>query len=109
MRERKRCPTHPGRILKDLYMEPLKLTNTKVAEILGVSRKAVSAIINERKSVTPEMALRLSKAFPNSTPESWANLQNSYDLWQAAHKTNDWKKVEPVPAYVYEKQESYGL
>ena len=96
MRKRKRCPVHPGRILKNLYLKPLGISNTKLSEILGVSRNAVSNIVNEHKSVTPEMALRLSKAFPNSTPESWLSLQKNYDLWQTAHNTNDWEKVKPA-------------
>ena len=96
MRKRKRCPAHAGRILKNLYLKPLGISNTKLAEILGVSRNAVSNIVNEHKSVTPEMALRLSKAFPNSTPESWLSLQKNYDLWQTAHNTNDWEKVKPA-------------
>lgn len=96
MRKRKRCPAHPGRLLKNLYLKPLGISNTKLAEILGVSRNAVSNIVNEHKAVTPEMALRLSKAFPNSTPESWLSLQKNYDLWQTAHNTNDWEKVKPA-------------
>ena len=90
------CPDHPGRILKNLYLTPLGISNTRLAEILRVSRNAVSNIVNGHKSVTSEMALRLSKAFPNSTPESWLNLQKNYDLWQTAHNTRDWEKVKPV-------------
>lgn len=97
MRNRKRRPAHPGRILKNLYLTPLKITNTELAKILGVSRKAISSIVNEHKSVTPEMALRLSKAFPNSTPESWLNLQKNYDLWNAANKSKEWENIKPVP------------
>ena len=96
MKDRTRCPGHPGRILKNLYLEPLDLTVTQFAASVGVSRKAISAIINERKSVTPEMALRLSQAFPNSSAESWLNLQKNYDLWQTAHHTEAWKAVRPV-------------
>jgi addiction module HigA family antidote len=96
MKTRKRCPAHPGRILKNLYLTPLNLTNTKLAEILGVSRNAVSNIVNGHKSVTPEMALRLSKAFPNSTPGSWLTLQKNYELWKTAHNTHEWKKVKPA-------------
>lgn len=96
MRERTRCPRHPGYILKTLYLEPLALTITQLADVLGVSRKAVSAIVNERKSVTPEMALRLAQAFPNSTPESWVNVQRNYDLWQVAHRTSAWRAIHPV-------------
>ncbi len=96
MKDKKRCPGHPGLILKNLYLEPLSISNAKLAEILGVSRKAISSIVNERKSITPDMALRLSQAFPNSTAESWLNLQKNYDLWQTAHNTNDWKSVRAV-------------
>ena len=81
MRTGSRPPTHPGRILKELYLSPLNMSITKLAETLGVSRKAVSSIANERKAITPEMALRLSRAFSNTRPESWLNLQRNYDLW----------------------------
>ncbi len=97
MRKRNRPPTHPGRILKNLYLVPLELSNTKLAQILGVSRKTVSMIVNEHKSITPEMALRLSRAFANSSPESWLNLQRNYDLWQAEHNTQEWKNVQAIP------------
>lgn len=96
MKERTRCPRHPGYILKMLYIEPLTLTITQLSQTLGVSRKTISAIVNERKSVTPEMALRLAQAFPNSTPESWINLQRNYDLWQVAHRTSEWKTIHPI-------------
>ena len=109
MKERKRCPAHPGQILRNLYLIPLGLSVTKIAAILGVSRKAISAITNGRKSVTPEMALRLSKAFTNSTPESWLNLQRNYDLWPASHKTKAWKEVRPVPVIVSEGQAEYEV
>jgi addiction module HigA family antidote len=91
-----KCPVHPGRILRNLYLIPLKITNTEFAKIIGVSRKAISSIVNEHKSITPEMALRFSRAFPNSSPESWLNLQKNYDLWIAAHKTNDWENIQPI-------------
>ncbi|MCK6625882.1 MAG: HigA family addiction module antitoxin [Anaerolineae bacterium] len=90
-----RPPTHPGEILKNLYLEPLDLSITQLAERLGVSRKAISAIVNERKSVTPDMALRLSQAF-STTPGLWLNLQRNYDLWQSAQKSVDWQKIEPL-------------
>ncbi|MCB0179826.1 MAG: HigA family addiction module antidote protein, partial [Anaerolineae bacterium] len=83
MRPQNRQPAHPGRILKNLYLVPLGISNTKLAETIGVSRKAVSYIVNERKSVTPEMGLRLARAFPNTSAEFWLNLQKNYDLWQA--------------------------
>jgi len=95
MRTRKRPPLHPGRVLFHNYLEPLNISVTKMAEILGVSRKTLSNIINAHKSVTPEMSLRLSRAL-KTTPELWLNLQKNYDLWQTAHKTEAWKKVKPV-------------
>jgi len=90
-----RKPAHPGRILKNMYLKPLNLTITGTAEVLHVSRKAVSAIVNERKSVTPEMALRLSMAF-GTTPDLWLNLQKKYDLWCAMNETREWKDVQQI-------------
>jgi len=95
MRTRKRIPTHPGGILKRQYMDPLSLTVSDLAGTLGVSRKTLSKIVNERGDVTPDMALRLSRAF-STTPELWINIQRNYDLWEASHKSNDWKLVEAI-------------
>ena len=75
-------PPHPGEIIRDLCLEPLGLSVTDAANALGVSRKTLSSILNGRSGVSPEMALRLSKAF-NTTPESWLNQQVQYDLWNA--------------------------
>lgn len=75
-------PPHPGQVLKQLCLEPLGLTVTRTAEALGVSRKTLSAILNERAGISPEMAVRLSIAFGTSS-ESWLNQQVQYDLWQA--------------------------
>ena len=75
-------PPHPGEVLRELCLEPLGLNVTRAAEALGVSRKTLSAILNGRAGISPEMALRLSKAFGTS-PESWLNQQMHYDLWVA--------------------------
>lgn len=96
MINRKRPPTHPGAILYRHYLEPLGLTVTEVAEDIGVSRKTVSAIINERQPVTVDMALRLSRAF-KTTPELWTNLQTHFDLWHVAHENHAWEKVKAFP------------
>lgn len=77
-------PPHPGEIVRELCLEPLGLTVTEAAEGLGVSRKQLSAVLNGRASISPEMAVRLSKAF-GTTSEMWLNHQLQYDLWQA-HK-----------------------
>ncbi len=75
-------PPHPGEIIKELCLEPLGLTVTRAAEALGVSRKTLSAILNGRAGISPEMAIRLSLAFDTSA-ESWLNQQSQYDLWLA--------------------------
>lgn len=75
-------PPHPGEVLRELCLEPLGLTVTDAAEGLGVSRKTLSAILNGRAGISPEMAIRLSKAFGTSA-ESWLNQQMQYDLWVA--------------------------
>lgn len=93
--DRKRAPTHPGEIIKHHHMVPLSLSVTALAEILGVSRKTVSKIVNERGAVTADMALRLSRAF-NTTPQLWVGLQQNYALWHAANASSDWKNVKPV-------------
>lgn len=95
MNPQKRAPVHPGRILLKHYIEPLDVKIVDLADNLGVSRKAVSAIVNEHKAITSDMALRLSKAF-GTTPELWLNLQRNYDLWQARNRSNEWKKVKEV-------------
>lgn len=75
-------PPHPGEILRADYLEPLGLTVTDAAKALGVARKTLSAILNERAAVSPAMAYRLAKALDTS-PDFWINLQSQYDLWQA--------------------------
>ena len=96
MKKMKRRPTHPGTIIKEDYLVPLSITITEMSSILGVSRKTLSKIINERGAVTPDMALRLSRAF-DTTPDLWLNLQKNYDLWHAEHASKSWKAVKPIP------------
>ncbi len=96
MRRIKRQPTHPGTIIRVDYLSPLSITIKDMAKILGVSRKTLSKIVNERGSITPEMALRLSRAF-NTTPDLWLNLQQNYDLWQAQNSSDEWLFVKPLP------------
>jgi len=80
-------PPHPGEIIKSLCLEPLGVSITDAAKALGVSRKTLSAIINGRASISPEMAVRLSIAFSTSA-ESWLNQQSQYDLWHAEQSRN---------------------
>jgi addiction module HigA family antidote len=86
-------PPHPGEILRQLCLGPLGLTVTEAAEGLGVSRKTLSAILNGRASVSPEMAVRLSLAFGTSA-ESWLNHQLQYDLWQVQKQRKNLRVVK---------------
>ena len=83
-------PPHPGEILRDLCLEPLELSVTEAAAALDVSRKTLSAILNGRAGISPEMALRLSIAF-DTTPESWLSQQAQYDLWNVRQEGKDMK------------------
>lgn len=74
-------PPHPGEILQGLWLEPNGISITEAAQALGVSRKTLSKIVNGRGALTPEMAMRLARAFSTS-PESWLAHQAAYDLWQ---------------------------
>ncbi len=75
-------PPHPGEIIRELCVEPLNISVTEGAKALGVTRKTLSALLNGRSGISPEMALRLSKVF-GRTPDGWLRLQIKYDLWRA--------------------------
>lgn len=74
-------PPHPGKILREMWLALLSLSITEAAARLKVSRKTLSAIVNGRAAVTPEMALRLELAFGKSA-ESWLGHQSAFDLWR---------------------------
>ena len=80
-----RRPTHPGEVLREDVMKPLGLTVTETAKCLGVSRKTLSALINCKASLSPEMAIKIAKA-TNTSPESWFNMQAKLDLWKASQR-----------------------
>ena len=82
-----KTPPHPGEIVRKDCIEPLGLTITEAADGLGVSRKHLSALVNGRAGISPEMAIRLSKAFGGS-PESWLTQQMQYDLRRAQEATD---------------------
>jgi addiction module HigA family antidote len=83
-----RDPVHPGRIVRHDCLEPLGLSVTEGARVLGVTRQALSNIVNGKSGISPEMAIRLTKAF-GSTPETWLRMQLAYDL--AAARKNESK------------------
>jgi addiction module HigA family antidote len=78
-------PPHPGEVIRALCLEPIGISVTEAAKALGVSRKALSSLLNGHTGVTPEMALRLAIAF-ETTPESWLVQQMQYDLWKTSQK-----------------------
>jgi antitoxin HigA-1 len=78
-------PSHPGEILLEMYLKPMKVSITEAAEALGVSRKHISAIVNGRVPVTPDMAMRLAGAFATEAA-FWVNLQAQHDLWVVSQK-----------------------
>lgn len=76
-------PTHPGEMLREDFLPDYGLTVAGLAKALGVSRQTMNELLRERRAVSPEMALRLSRLFSNS-PEFWLNAQRAVDLWDAA-------------------------
>jgi addiction module HigA family antidote len=83
-------PPHPGEIIKEPCLEPLSLSVTDAAKGLGVTRKALSELLNGHTGVSPEMAIRLEQAF-GSTAETWLKMQLEYDLWQAKQRAGNLK------------------
>ncbi len=99
IRDMRRKPTHPGEIIKEDYLAPLSMTVKDMSEILGISRNTLSKLINEKGSVSPDLALRLSRAF-DTTAEFWLNLQKNHDLWRAEKASEDWRNVKPIPFHL---------
>lgn len=80
--QRKRQPSHPGEVLKGLFLEPAGLTQTDLAKHLGWTITKVNQIVTKKRGITPDSALALADAF-GTTPDVWLNLQRDYDLWHA--------------------------
>jgi addiction module HigA family antidote len=90
-------PAHPGRIVKSACLEPLGLSVTAGAKILGVTRQTLTKIVNGKSGISAEMAIRLSKAF-GSTADIWVRMQASYDLAQARKDEAKIKvRRQPIP------------
>ena len=84
--ELKRPPTHPGEILKEDFLSPLGITQTELAKALKTSFRTINEILNEKRGISPDMALRLSRYFGTS-PDVWIGLQTDYDLYWARMKS----------------------
>lgn len=97
-RERKIRPTHPGEMLREDFLPDYGLTVSSLAKALGVSRQTINELLRERRAVSPEMALRLSRLFGNS-PEFWLNAQRAVDLWEAARDIGTTvERINPLSA-----------
>jgi addiction module HigA family antidote len=83
IRDPKRCPTHPGEILREVVVPSLGLSKTAIADHLGVSRQTLYDLLGEKQPVTPQMAVRIGKLVGNG-PAIWLNMQTAHDLWHAA-------------------------
>lgn len=94
-------PPHPGEFIREVYLEALDVSSRAVAATLKVSPSTFTRLINGKSSITPEMALRLSKTLGRS-PESWLAMQSNYDLWQARKTFNadEIEKLEVVSVQV---------
>jgi len=92
-----RPPVHPGEILLEEFMKPYGMTQTEIAKRIGVSRKHISEIVNGRKGISTDIALRLSRLFRTS-PELWLNGQLAWDVWHAIRGESVCKleAIEPV-------------
>jgi antitoxin HigA-1 len=96
-------PTHPGAILKEDILPELDITQLEFAQRLGVSRRTISEILRQRRPVTPDMAMRLSKIF-NPSAEFWLSMQATYDLWELDNaKGKTYAKIVPLPVQAKRK------
>jgi addiction module HigA family antidote len=98
LRDPKRKPTHPGAIIREDVLPALGITQGEFAAYLGVSRLTVSELVHEKRSLTAEMAVRLSIAIGGS-PESWLHMQEALDIWMVKQKfkAHPQLKAKPVP------------
>ena len=94
-----RPPTHPGEMLLEEFLKPLGMTQTDLAERIRVSYPRVNEVINGRRGITPDTALRLAKLL-GTTPEFWLNGQRNWDLWHAMRspQAEEIERIEPVGA-----------
>jgi addiction module HigA family antidote len=93
-RDPKRCPAHPGKILREYAVPALEQPKTAIAEHLGISRQTLYDLLAEKQPVTPQMAVRIGKLLGNS-PSLWLNMQTAYDLWHAQREID----VSGIPTF----------
>lgn len=97
MRDPKRNPTHPGEILLEDVLPALNMTQGDLAKRLGVSRPSVSELLHGKRSLSPDMALRIGR-LTNTTLQSWLHMQAAVDLWELEQDPKRYRHIEPVAA-----------
>ena len=95
LRHAKRKPTHPGTLLREDVLPALKMTQTEFAQLLGVSRLTVSELINEKRSMSPTMAVKVATLL-NTSAESWLLMQQALDLWEVRQVAAALDSVQPL-------------
>ena len=95
-------PTHPGEMLLEEFLKPLKMTQSELAEKLGVSYPRVNELIHGKRGVTPDTALRLEKLF-GMDAQFWLNLQLAWDLYYITHSSSakEIQKIKRLPAFAH--------
>lgn len=93
----RREPTHPGEMLKEEFLDPLGITQTELAERLGVSFQRINLIVNKRRGITPDTAYRLGRFF-GMTPDFWLNGQIVWDMYHALRSpaAKEWERIDPL-------------
>ncbi len=98
LNKRKRRPTHPGELLREETLPATGLTQTELAARLGISRRALSELLHERRGVTPDLAHRLARVFA-TTPEFWLRLQQAVDIWDTLERhRHEYERLKPLKA-----------
>ncbi len=95
LRDQNRRPTHPGLVLREDVLPALQMTQTELAALLGVSRLSVSELLHAKRSLSPEMAVRVATLL-NTTPESWLRMQEALDLWAVRQQPAKMACVKPL-------------
>ncbi len=100
---RQRRPSHPGLFIKEFILHELSIPQKQLAKVLGLPRGTINQLVNGKRKITPDIALRLSR-FTKTTPELWLNMQRSIDLWDARHAKNDGiDSIRPHEYYEHEQ------
>jgi len=93
----KRKPTHPGEILNEEFLKPLEISQTELAEVLGTTFRTINELVNAKRNLSSEMAVKLAKYFGTSA-ELWFNLQNQYDIYVVSKSLN--KQLNQIKPHI---------